>query len=509
MHIVNTQDIRDMDYEAIHEYGIPGILLMEHAAAAVASYMKEHIPMYHKILIICGPGNNGGDGFALAWLLAQAGYNHITIHCSVPYDRMSHDEAVYARICESYPIPIVDTQDMGILQSLLEEQDCIVDALFGTGLSRNITGFYDALILAVNLTPCKVISIDIPSGIHGDSGEIMNCAIQADVTVTFECLKKGQLLYPASSYCGELIVKSIGMPKQILSHFDDRIQVLDDALVHSFLPKRQAHSNKGTYGKVLMIGGSSAMHGALTLSARAALKSGTGTLTLFVPAAIRELLSMKLEESMMISAPDHDGYFDETAVDVLKQHIDSYDMIVIGNGMGRHPAGEALVKTVLESDKPCLLDGDALFELGKHQELLNRRALTLLTPHPKEMSYISHKSVADIVADPYQFSREFVQTYPNTVLVLKDQYTIISDDKQQFVNIRGNHALAKGGSGDVLCGIMCGLFAQGKDALAAACSAVYVHAICAEVLYEHEAAYSIQPSDLIQTLSSVYQKLNK
>lgn len=507
MHIVKTADMRDMDYEAIHEYGIPGILLMEHAAEAVASYIKAHTDKKSKILIVCGPGNNGGDGFALAWLLAQEGYLHVTIHCSVPYQRMSHDEAVFARICESYPIPMIETEDMGILQDIVQEQDVIVDALFGTGLSRDISGFYDALILAINLSSATVISIDIPSGIHGDSGVIMKCAIQADVTITFECLKKGQMLYPGSSYCGEVIVKTIGMPAKLHSRIEDRIEVLDDAIIRSFLPKRSAHSHKGSYGKVLMIGGSSRMHGAVTLSAKAALKSGTGTLTLFVPACIRGLLSMKLEESMMIAVPDEDGYFGKDAQKYLEQYINDYDTIVIGNGMGRNEASEALVETVLKSDKPCILDGDALFILGKHRKLLERAATTILTPHPKEMSYISGTSVGDILRDPFTFSHDFVNHYPNVVLVLKDQYTIITDSNHQYANRRGNHSLAKGGSGDVLCGILSGLYAQSHDALPAAASAVYVHAICAEELCQYEDAYSVQPSDLIQNLSRIYQKL--
>ena len=174
MEIVNTEDMRKMDAEAIHEYGIPGIILMEHAAMAVMDYIREHVAKDSRIMILCGPGNNGGDGFALARLMVEEGYSHVRIHCSVPYDRMSHDEAVYARIAESYGIEIMRTQDMEMIKPALDEAQVVVDALFGTGLSRNIEGFYDVLILYLNLLNKHVISIDIASGVNGDTGSILS-----------------------------------------------------------------------------------------------------------------------------------------------------------------------------------------------------------------------------------------------------------------------------------------------------------------------------------------------
>lgn len=509
MEIVGTQDMRNMDAYAIREIGIPGIILMEHAALALYEYMEAHVEKTRNIVILCGPGNNGGDGFALARLLVQNGYEKVKLHCSVPYAQMSHDEAIYARIAESYGIDIIRSEDMGVVKQLLQESDVVVDALFGTGLSRPIEGFYDVLILYLNLLEKHVISVDIASGVHGDSGEIMNCAVQSSVTITFECLKKGQLLYPGSSYCGELVVKNISMPAAAKQGIKEKILLLEDDIVRTFLPKRSPHSNKGSYGKVLMVGGSSYMHGALTLAAKSALASGVGTLTLFLPDSIREILSMKLEECMLLPACSRNGFFDMPANDVLRRNLSAYDFIAMGNGMGRNEVTATMVKTVLESDRAVLLDGDALYEAGRCVELLKRNALTIVTPHPKEMSYLSGKSVKDILQDPLQAAKDFVQEYPNVVLVLKDQHTIICDHEEIYINTAGNHALAKGGSGDVLCGMLTGLYAQGKQGLAAACSAVYVHARCADVLLTHRDAYTIQPSDLIEQLSSVYASLKE
>lgn len=508
MKIVSRRVMRDMDYEAIHEYGISGIILMEHAAICIFDYMKEHIQKDKHILILCGPGNNGGDGFALARLLVQEGYEHVTLLCNVPYRKMSHDEAIYARIAQSYHIPIIQTEDMDILQPLLEKQDCIVDALFGTGLKRNIEGFYDELILRINRLHTYVISIDIPSGIHGDTGEIMNCAIQANVTITFECMKLGQVVYPGSSYCGEVIVKSIGIPREIIMKIPEYIQILSKDIIKAFLPLRVPHSHKGNYGKVLMVGGSSSMHGAITLCAKAALYSGVGTLTLMIPESIRTIIANKLEECMILSILDDKGFFHKDAVHVLKEQLANYDIIVLGNGMGRNGVTRDMVEVVLKSNKPCILDADALYEVGNCKELLKLRdALTILTPHPKEMSYISGKSIKEIMINPLQFAREFTSIHPSVVLVLKDQHTIICNQKHMYMNIIGNHALAKGGSGDVLCGILSGLFAQSKDGLASACSAVYVHAFAADELIKEKNAYSILPSDLIGILTDVYNEV--
>lgn len=509
MQIVKRAMMNQMDQQATARYGIPSILLMEHAAMAVLSYMIENVAKQAHILLLCGPGNNGGDGFALARLLVQEQYEHIHIYCCVPVNVMSEDERSYANIAKQYGIAIHTTRNMEDVQILLQQQDVFVDALFGTGLTRPIDGFYEWLITQVNAFKKEVISIDVASGIHADTGEVMNCAIQASTTISFVCMKQGHVLYPGSHYCGNVIVKDITMPLALQDIGTEGITMLDDPLIASFLPKREKHSNKSSFGKVLMVGGSSAMHGAITLAARGALASGVGTLTLCIPDSIHAMLAGKLEECMLLSGKSKDGYFDESAVFLLQQQLVAYDLITIGNGIGRNKACEEMVKVILESDIPCIIDGDALYELGKHTDLLNRKAPTILTPHPKEMSYLIGTSVKEVLQDPKGIAEAFVKTYPNVILVLKDQHTLICNHTTMYMNLAGNHALAKGGSGDVLCGILTGLFAQGKNALHSACCAVYVHAISADHLLEEKDGYSILPSDLVKELSNSYQMLKK
>lgn len=505
MRVIDTQSMRMLDQRTIHDYGVSSKELMKRAAMGIKEQLDAYKALDESILIICGPGNNGGDGFALAVLLHEAHYSHVHLLCDVALTSMSEDELFYARQALHAQIPLYDT--LHDAKELMAHHSIVVDALFGTGLSRAITGRYETLIQEINASKACVISADMPSGVDSDTGCVKGCAVRADYTITFACLKKGQLLYPGSMLCGRLIVKDIGIPETAF-HDVCYADVLSDRTIKEYLPKRNAHSHKGTYGKVLLVGGSRAMHGALTLCARGMLRSGVGTLTLFIPSSITEIQAYKMEECMLISAPDHEGYFAMEAVELLKERMHDFDMIVIGNGMGRCEAGNELVKTVLKSDLPCVLDGDALFACADHMELLkHRKSQTILTPHPKEMSYLTGRAVKEITSDSFHSAQCFINEYPEVVLVEKDQYTIIADKNRMSVNMAGNNALAKGGSGDVLCGIISALFAQGHDAYKAACCGVYVHASCGDELAKREDANSILPSDLIQELSSIYRRL--
>ena len=250
------------------------------------------------------------------------------------------------------------------------------------------------------------------------------------------------------------------------------------------------------------------MHGAITLCAKSMLRSGVGMLTLCIPHDIVPILSLKIEECMILDVPAKDGYFAKEAIGIVKENLDAYDTIVIGNGMGRNDVTHDLVKCVLESDKPCILDGDALFVLGQQLSLLEKRkATTILTPHPKEVSYLTGRSIHELLQDPFAQALHFTSQFDQVVLIWKDQYTMVTDGKGLCINTAGNNALAKGGSGDVLCGIIAGLFAQSKNAYHASIAGVYVHALCADTLIQKEDANSILPSDLIMILSQVYKAL--
>lgn len=508
MKIVTTKCMKAMDEQAMEKYQIPGVVLMEHAAMAVKKHVDLAAEKHQHIVILCGPGNNGGDGFALARLLKQDGYTHVTIFCNVPFEKMSHDEKIFAAIAGSYHIPIYQSEDLKEVKKLLASADIVVDALFGTGLSRNIEGFYDQLILALNVMRKYVISIDIASGVNGDEASIMGCGVQATKTVCLVCYKAGNVMYPGSAYCGEVVVEDIAMPSELVEKCDG-VKVMNDDLIASFLPKRKAHSNKGSYGKALLIGGSMRMHGALAMCAKAALTSGIGTLTVALPSSIHAIMAGKMEECMLLPLSDENGFFSTQSAEELKTQLHQFDFVTIGNGMGRGEGASALVELVLKSNLPCILDGDALYLAGQHPEWLKRKAVTILTPHPKEMSYLTHQSMEDIINDPMHTASMFLKDYANMTLIYKNEHTIVCNRSFRYMNLAGNNALAKGGSGDVLCGMLTGLYGQSKDAIKSACCAVYVHARCADELIKVKDYNAILAQDLILESSKIYKALRE
>ena len=455
MYIADSKTMHKLDEQMVKQQHVSSLELMKRAASGVKDYIDEHHTKLVRLLIVCGAGNNGGDGFALASLLKQDGYENVTLFTLADETRLTSDARFYALRCAQLNIPCF--HQIHELESLLKKSEQCVDALFGTGLSRAICGDHAQIIRQINASRLPCISIDMPSGIHSDTGACMGCAIHADVTISFACYKQGQLLGEGRRCCGHLKIVDIGIPHEMIAKQEHAILLTEDR-VRKLLPKRFEQSHKGSYGKVLAVGGSRSMHGAVTLCAKAMLRSGVGTLTLFVPKYIGMLLAMKLEECMLIEADDENGMFAQGALALLKEKIMSYDLIVVGNGMGRTRVSEELVAYVLQQDIPCILDADALWACAKSMELVKKRQAPLIvTPHPKELSYLTSKSTAEIKADPFKAVREFTSCYPNVTLVYKDYVSIIAKDKKCYVNCIGNNALAKGGSGDVLCGIISGL----------------------------------------------------
>lgn len=497
MRAVTAEVMRRMDQRAIEEYHIPSVVLMEHAALCLCEKVKSLCGKETRIHIVCGAGNNGGDGFALARLLVQEGYAQVEIYCAANKEALSKDAFCFAQIAQSYDIPIYDSTDRKEVEHWLKKADLLVDGLFGTGLSRPIGGWQKELIGLMNASGKAILAIDIASGIHSDSGQIMGCAVKAKWTVSFEAYKIGQLLYPGAEYSGEVEVAEIAMPKQLQQEQGEGIQVIDEALAGSLLPKRKANSHKGSYGKCLMIAGSLQMHGAMTLCARAALSSGIGTLTLFVPEAIA-FLAGQIEEAMLLAAPcDQDGFFAEEALAFLKEKLSAYDMVVIGNGIGRGKGALLLVQEVLSSELPCILDGDALYLARYFPQLLKEKKQLMLTPHPKELSYLSGCSMEEIAQAPLTVLERLQESWKDACIVAKNTHTLLAYQEQRYINIAGNNALAKGGSGDVLCGVLAGLYGQGKDMLSAAVCAVYLHAKAAERLAAHKDMACIQPHEVL------------
>lgn len=492
---------RSIDSSAINDYKIPSLILMEHAAIGCVKIIKNEVSIDKKICVLCGPGNNGGDGLAIARLLHHQGYDVFT---SVPSrESMSVDENIQFEMIKSLNIEYSNELDTTLKN--IRASDVIIDTLFGNGLSRDIAGNYETIINEVNSSNKLVYSIDIASGIHATTGKVLNCAIKANCTITLDCFKEGHWIYPGKEYCQNLKLVDIGIPKYIHEQSDKAVYI-DEDYVKSIFPKRDNHSHKGSFSKALMIGGSKEMPGAISLASKACAHSGIGTLTIMEPDCIGDILFQQMDFAMHIRCKDIDGHFDRSAVEQLNKHIDNYDFVTIGNGMQRNDETIKLVEAVLKSNKPVIVDADGLWALSNLKELLKREYDTILTPHIKEMSYICGKSVKEILEAPFDGIRDFCKEYPNCTVILKSDITYIGYKNEVYVFSNPNSALAKGGSGDILCGIIAGLYGHRIRSVDAAVCAVYTHSKCANIKKDPAV---ISPEDLVNELNNVYGSLRK
>ncbi|MDB7986389.1 NAD(P)H-hydrate dehydratase [Faecalicoccus pleomorphus] len=496
--ICTAAQARLADKTAIHEHKIPSLILMEHAALGCTKIIQKHLQPGDQILILCGPGNNGGDGLAIARLLQRPCFVYAPKASS-----MSNDERIQWDMLEKNEQ--VHFSSFEETLSLMQNADMVIDALFGNGLSRNIEDNYKTLIDAVNASNAFVISIDINSGLDATTGKILNTCIISDLTICLDCIKTGQLINDGKKVCSKLECLSIGIPQTIHASLKTAI-LLDSEEAKQLLPRRSNDGHKGTFGKALMIGGSYAMHGAITMAARACYQSGIGTLTCFVPNCIHDILAQKMEFAMLKSGEDIDGYFSKDAAQKLSNEIGKYDIVTIGNGMGQQESTKELVQKALQLSTCTLLDADACWAIREHPELLRQDFSIILTPHIKEMTYLCHRSLSEILQDPFGTVQEFCASYPNGTLVLKSDITLIGHKNQMYVLHQPNSALAKGGSGDILCGIIAGLYGQCRNAFQAAAIGTYIHSCCAK---QKKDPACFMPEDLIHQIPSVFQSLRE
>lgn len=497
--ICYPSEARAIDQKAINEFQIPSLLLMEHAAQESVKKLKEINRKFKQILIVCGPGNNGGDGFAIARLLFMEGRSVLIVHSDPSH--FSADEKVQYTICQKLSIPMLEMKT-ALHNKIFEESDCIIDALFGNGLSRDISGLYQQVVKEINQSPAYVISIDIPSGIDGATGEILGCAIQANLTIALDSIKWGELLGEGLYSCGKLEYVKIGIPAQLYSEMD---QLLTKPFIRSIFPKRSNFLNKGKFGKALMIGGSTEMPGAIAMGANACFHSGIGLLSVFVPSSIQSSIQTKMSFVMSIGAPEMNGHFSMDALPALEKIINSYSIISIGNGMHKIEETNALLALCLDSNRPLLVDADGLYFLKNNFRRLENRKNLIITPHLKEMADFLDQPLESVIKDPVNIAKKFSEQFPNVVLVLKSNITLIAHQKKLYCLNCPNSALSKGGSGDVLAGIILGLWGWFHDPLKAALCGVYAHSLAA--VSSDLSPISFTPDDLINHLSSVFMDL--
>ncbi len=497
MKLFTSKQMKSADTAAITQYGIPSLLLMEHAAFAIFNQLIKRIHQNQRIHILCGTGNNGGDGFALARLLYQHNYK-VSIQLVGDKQTCSNDCEVYYTICKNLEIPI---------EELSETHDIIVDAMFGIGLSRVIQDPYASLIKQMNTMNKKVFSIDIPSGVCADTGNILGCAVKATQTYTIQVPKVGLYLGEGRVRSGQISVCDIFIPQQCIDNTKSNIHLMAKENMYQYLPPRNATAHKGTYGKVLCIGGSETMSGAICMASLSALKSGCGLLTCAVPTCINDTFHHHVLEAMSIPLQDKDGYIHEACIPQLSQ-IESYTCTLIGCGLGRKAYTAKVVEEILNKPILTVLDADALYFIKDRMHLIHPQAQLIITPHIKEFATLINKPVSEVMNNSLALAQEFCLTHRNIVLVLKSSTTIIAYQDQVYINTYGNNGLSVGGSGDVLAGIITGLLAQHKQPLAASILGVFLHAYSADQLLNEKSVYSLLPSDIIHMIENTLKILD-
>ena len=462
-YLLTSEQMKICDSTEISHYGVPSVVLMERAALSVRDVISERYPDASDILVICGSGNNGGDGFAAARLLNMAGRRADVLFVG-KHDHMTQETALQAEIFKKHGGMILPDE------SGVKGYDLIVDALFGIGLSREVIGRYADLIHAVNRSDTPVVAIDIPSGVSADDGQIFGCAVKADITVTMAFAKLGLMLYPGAEYCGEVIVSDIGITLAGLR--SDPVTALEKKDLASILPVRRRDANKGTYGKLLLIAGTRNMAGAALLAGKAALRSGCGLVCVYSHEENRTILQTALPEA--IFAP----WSDE-----LSGWLAWADAVAVGPGLGKSEESLCLLREVLSSwTGPLVIDADALNLMAAHPELKPEGGMSaVITPHPGEMARLLNAgssegtfSASGIAAFPVDIARDYAKK-SGFVTVLKGARTIISDGEETWMNLTGNEGMATGGSGDTLTGIIGSLLAQGLFPAEAARAGVLLH----------------------------------
>lgn len=449
MDITITPDqMKTLETQYMREFSVPGALLMEHAAQGICAALKRRVP-FGRVLFLCGPGNNGGDGYAAARLWQASGAQAIIAELS---DSARGDALMNRTLARQAGIPIHTLPD---LASLLPSCDAVVDALFGTGLSKPVEGAAAQWIRLTKASGKPVIAVDIPSGLCGRTGAVLGCALPAAETVTFHRMKPGLLLGSGPRYAGDITLQPILIPKEY--GLQDGLRCLSPEDLSALIPPRPIDGHKGTFGKALIFAGSPGMAGAAAFAANACIRTGAGLTTLLCTQDILPTLQMLAPGAVCIPLPDPRTQ-PNLAFKVIRDALHGASAVLIGPGLGQDSALVPLLPHFCLQDTPVVWDADALNLLAV-SSYGTLPAQAFITPHPGEAARLLRCTAADITADPLSALHRLHHVTGANVL-LKGCRTLMTDGKALAVNRYGTPAMAKGGSGDVLAGILTGLLAQ-------------------------------------------------
>lgn len=526
MKILTAAQMGEVDRLTTERFLLPSIILMENAGRSFTEELMKACPdlKRKRVAILCGRGNNGGDGFVVARYLALSGVAP-EIFLFADSETLRGDARTNWQIAQAMGLPIHVISDIGASEAFPardKEPDIIIDALFGTGLARPIGAEFLPVLNWVNSLSHRafVASVDIPSGLMADSPNIPGPVVKADLTVTFSALKLAHVLPPASTFAGKVVRVDIGSPAVLFDHPEYRWNLTDPAHVKGVLPPRAAAAHKGTFGHVYVVAGSAGKSGAAFMAAMSALRAGAGLVTLWLPNGLRQSVAGKFPELMTEFLPEtSEGTFARSGFDEIMARLPQSDALVLGPGMTTHPETRYLIKELTRrSPIPVVLDADGLNAFAPLEKpLINEDGQpVILTPHPGEMARLIGKSVSDVQSRRVENALNCAATYRFYVALKGERTLIASPDGDLFVNPTGNPGMATGGSGDILAG-MTGRFAAAwklahpaKDSrklLEYLASAVYLHGLAGDLAAEAGSMESLVATDLLTYLPEAFRKV--
>jgi len=522
MKLPNASEMRGLDKSAIEKYHIPGIVLMENAGLGTVRMMEKKLgdPENSFTLIFIGPGNNGGDGLVIGRHLHQRGCKPIFFFLVDP-DKLTSDAAANMDIVQKLKIPshIINSSDRVKILPLLYKQfinqgSCyaIVDAIFGIGLRRPVTGHFAESIQFINNTgsvhDIPVIAVDIPSGLSSDNGRILGSSVRADYTATYGCQKPGHVLQNGPECCGKTHIIDIGIPPEVLDRAQITTELIDRETAATIIAplKRSDNVHKGSHGHLAVLAGSIGKTGAAILAVKAAMKTGTGLISLFTPENLNAIYESQLIEAMTIPLPSSISFLNSDDLAFIEERVKGKKALILGPGLGTDPATSELVLNLYKTvELPMVLDADALNIIAENRDSLAPAAgPRIFTPHPGEMSRLLGCSIKELQDNRVKAAETGCRIYSkdrnDCIMILKGTGTVVtSSGGITHINTSGNPGMATGGMGDVLTGIIGALLCQNLSPGDASVAGVYLHGMAGDKLYEQN-GFGYTATELIDKL---------
>lgn len=516
MYLVTASEMQQMDRQTIESFGIPGRVLMENAGLGATRVLLDQFDgiINKNVGVIAGRGNNGGDGFVIARYLAQKG-SDVTVYLLAESAGVKGDAAANFKLLAPLNVPVVEMPDE---QSFLAHktgilhQEIWIDALLGTGLKSDVKGYFKKIIEFINTLGKPVFSVDIPSGLNSDTGQICGACIRAQATATFAFAKTGHILFPGAEYTGYLKIIDIGIPDYIAKNIRPKQHLLTPERIRTAFRPRIHDAHKGTTGHVLVVSGSVGKTGAAAMATMSAMRAGAGLVTLAIPESLNPVLETQVLEAMTYPLPEtENGIIGESSFDKIIDLLSGKKCLAIGPGLGEAAETKKLVHRIIkESPVTIVLDADGLNNIAGSTEILKKaKAPLILTPHPGEMARLMDSTAGSILKNRINCAREFAQEF-NVHLVLKGARTIVAHpDGNIFINPTGNPGMASGGMGDVLTGIIAGLAAQDLSPESATHAGVYLHGAAADTLAKKIGPFGYLATEVMNAIPSQIKLLVK